>query len=139
MSAADTAENRAFIQKHRLWLLGEIITMRLITDKPEEPIAMIINVLNGEKSKQTEAIDPPAAGVAADAKDYLQKHRIAFIIEDWLRSVLEVKPENPLDFSCDYFAKMSGGASAKGGESAPPAAATTEEAKPEEKPAAESS
>lgn len=82
--------------------------MRLITDKPEDPVATIVSVFNNEKTKQTESVDPPPADVASDAKDYLQKHKIAFLVEDWLRALLEAKPEFPLDFSCDYFSKMAG-------------------------------
>lgn len=110
--SADTPENRAYVQKHRVWLLGEVITKKLIEEKPADPIQAICGVLQQEKSKPSEALDPPPPDVAADAKDYLQKHRVAFVVEDWLRAILEAKPEAPLDFSCDYFAKMAGGSTA---------------------------
>lgn len=116
--SADTADNRAYVQKHRIWILGEVITMKLINEKPDEPVKAIVAALQAEKTKPTESLDPPPPDVAADAKEYLQRHRVAFIVEDWLRTVLEAKPEAPLDFSCEYFAKMTG-------TTAPAAAAAT--------------
>ena len=104
--SADTPENRAYIQQHRLWLVGEIITLRLIADRPADPVKAVLAVLQAEKAKPTEVVDPPSPEVAADAKGYLQEHRIAFLVEDWLRAVLESKPAAPIEFSCEYFTKL---------------------------------
>eukprot|EP00759_Apiculatamorpha_spiralis_P044518 PhF_6_TR41481/c0_g1_i1/m.62881/K03809/wrbA; NAD(P)H dehydrogenase (quinone) len=107
MGGPDTPENKEYIQKHKLWMLGELLTMKLIQDRPTSVEPFCAEVLKREQESPTTTIDPPTPDVAANAKAYLQENRIAFVIEDWLRSVLEEKPENPLDFSIKFFSKGS--------------------------------
>jgi hypothetical protein len=111
--AIDSQENRTYIQKQRLWTLGEAMTQALMTAKPSDPVAAILEVLGKEAQKRTEQVDPPAAEVVTEAKPYLQDRRIAFLFEDWLKAVLEARPEKPVDFSIDFFKKLQTGAAAK--------------------------
>lgn len=103
----DTPENRSYIQRHRLWLLGEVLTMKLLQDKPEKPITAIVHILENERSEPTENIESPSPEVAAEAKEYVQRHKITALFEEWLRAALEAKPETPLDFSISYFQKIA--------------------------------
>ena len=104
----DSPENRSYIQKTRLWLLGEVVVMKLLLEKPTKVYDAILDVLEKEKSKQTEVVDAPPADVAADSKSYILENKIATLVEEWYASVLEVKPENPLDYSISYFGKVRG-------------------------------
>jgi len=112
MGGPDTPENKDYIQKHKLWTLGELITMHVIQTQPQNLDEFIVKVLTNEKDNPTTTIDPPSAEIAASAKAYLQEHRVAFVIEDWLRAVLEAKPDTPLDFSIAHFGKGSNAADA---------------------------
>jgi hypothetical protein len=141
MSAADTPANRAYIQKHKLWMIGEVITMKLIFERSEKPLQTIIAVLNSEKDHPTEAVDPPPPDVAAEARDYLQRNRVAFIIEDWLKACLDEKPDDPLSYSIDYFTKQMSKGDSEGksewtGEKKPHEAPSEEEASKEKSGAA---
>lgn len=119
----DTPENRIYIQRNRLWLLGEIIVMKLMREHPKDPIAAAVAALEAEELKPTTHIDPPTPEDAQNAKSYLQEHNIAMLIEQWFKETLEAKPEKPLPFSVSFFKKqMRGGAAeasaASGGGSA---------------------
>ncbi|CUF92616.1 Hypothetical protein, putative [Bodo saltans] len=103
----DTAENRVYIQRNRLWLLGEVVVMKLMRDSPEDPIVAALQVLEAERQKPTDSVEPPTPEDAAEAKEYLQKHNVAAMIETWFHSCLENKPEHPLDFSIAHFKKLS--------------------------------
>ena len=122
----DTPENRVYIQKNRLWLLGEVIVMRLLTEKPANIYVTILDVLEKEKVKQTEVVDSPNSDVAAESKVFIQENRVAIVIEEWLKSCLDVKPENPLEYSLSYFGKLGGKQpeTAEGRQSPPPTAAS---------------
>ena len=106
----DSAENRMYIQRNRLWLLGEVIAKRLIEERSPDPVHTALQVLAEEKEKQTESIDPPSPEAAAEAKEYLLQHNIAPMIEEWFKDTLLAKPESPIDFSIGFFNKMSEGA-----------------------------
>jgi hypothetical protein len=103
----DTPENRMYVQRNRLWLLGEVLVKRLVEEKPDDPIAAALQVLGAEKDAATESIDPPTPEVAAQSREYLQTHKIASMVEEWLKETLEAKPENPIDFSIGYFKKVA--------------------------------
>ncbi len=106
--SVDSAENRQYIQKHRLWILGDAATCKLMLQKPSDPIQMIISVLTEQQQRLQAPPNAPTPEEAADAKDYLLKHNIATIMEDWLRTVLENKPEDPIKYSIEeYFANLN--------------------------------
>ncbi len=102
----DSPENRAYIQKTRLWLIGEVVVMKLLQEKPANIFDAILDILAKEKQKQTETVEAPSAEVATDSKEYISENKIAVLIEAWYSSVLEVKPADPIDFSVSYFAKV---------------------------------
>lgn len=106
----DTPDNRAYIQKHRLWLLGEVMTMTLMLQKPEKPLEVMVQTLQKENSTRTEAVDPPAQEVIAESKTYLQENKVAQTLEEWLRALIDAKPENPIQFSIDHFNNLRGAA-----------------------------
>ena len=118
-SGIDSPENRAYIQKNRLWTLGEVLSAGLMTSKPADPIAKILELLEPEREKRTEQVDSPALDLVNDAKAYMTELRIAFLFEDWLKALLEARPEKPVEFSIDFFRKIQAG---KGGKSSAAAA-----------------
>lgn len=81
--------------------------MHLLIDKPAQPMTAIVKILEKERNTQTEAVDSPTPEVAAAAKDYIQKHLITSVFEEWLRNTVEAKPENPLEFSITHFQKLA--------------------------------
>lgn len=105
----DTAENRVYIQRNRLWLLGEVVVMKLMREKPDEPAAAALQVLEAERAKPTDSVEPPSPEDAAEAKEYLQKHNVASMIESWFHACLESKPDQALDFSIAHFKKLAPG------------------------------
>jgi hypothetical protein len=111
---ADTAENRQYMQKHRLWLLGEMVTMTLMTERPAAPIPTVIRVLEAECVKPTENIMPPSTQAIADSTEYFQAKQVAQVVEDWLRALMDAKPEVPIEFSLDYFRRLDGQAGGDG-------------------------
>lgn len=122
-SGIDSQENRNYIQKQRLWVIGEVLSAGLMTAKPKDPVAACIDLLEKELDKRTEAVDPPSQEVVNEAKAYMTELRIAFLFEDWLKAVLEARPEKPIDFSLEFFKKVQAGNKAAK-ESASAAAAT---------------
>ena len=104
----DTAENRQYIQKHRVWILGDAITCHLMTVKPEDPIAAAIGVLEGQKARLQAPPSQPSADECSEAKAYLERHRIASVIEDWMRTLVDTKPADAVAWSIDYFNKVGG-------------------------------
>lgn len=106
----DTPENRIYIQRNRLWLLGEVIVMKLMREKPTDIAAAALTALEAERVKPTDSVEPPTPEDAAEAKEYLQKNNVAPIIEQWFQATLESKPENPIDFSIAHFKKLVPGA-----------------------------
>lgn len=110
----DTPENRVYIQRNRLWLLGEVVVKKLIREKPDDAIGAILSVFEAEQSKPTDTIEPPTPEDAAEAREYLQKQNIAVIVEAWMQATLETKPENPLEFSIAHFKKLTGNDSVAG-------------------------
>lgn len=104
--SVDNAENRAYIQKHRIWILGDAVTCKLMTSMPSEPIQAVISVLTSQKQKLAAPPNQPTPEEAAEAKSYLAKHNVATMVEDWMRAVLDNKPAEPIDFSIDYFQRM---------------------------------
>ena len=125
----DTPENRIYIQRNRLWLLGEVIVMKLMREQPADPIATAVAVLEAEAAKPTDHIDPPTPEDAQNAKPYLQQHNIAMLIEAWFKETLEAKPEKPLPFSITFFKKQQrGGGAAAAADSSAASAKAGEEA-----------
>jgi hypothetical protein len=102
----DSPENRAYIQKTRLWLIGEVVVMKLLVEKPANVFDAIVEILEKEKQKQTETVEAPSAEVAADSKAFIMENKIAVLVEEWYASVLEVKPQDPIDYSLSYFNKL---------------------------------
>ena len=105
----DTAETRQYTQKHRLWTLGELLSFNLMTKKPKDPIGEIVSTLEKEKEKRTEQVDAPSPEVVQEAKQYIQELRIAFLFEDWYKSMIESRAEDPLEFSIQFFKKIQDG------------------------------
>eukprot|EP00672_Neobodo_designis_P024329 CAMPEP_0174828088 /NCGR_PEP_ID=MMETSP1114-20130205/1124_1 /TAXON_ID=312471 /ORGANISM="Neobodo designis, Strain CCAP 1951/1" /LENGTH=132 /DNA_ID=CAMNT_0016061793 /DNA_START=73 /DNA_END=471 /DNA_ORIENTATION=+ len=104
----DTAENRQYIQKHRVWILGDAITCCLMTQRPKDPIAAAIGVLEGQKGRLQAPPNQPSADDCSEAKGYLEEHRIATVIEDWMRTLVDTKPADAVEWSIEYFNKLSG-------------------------------
>ena len=109
----NSQETRQYTQKHRLWSLGELLSFNLMTKKPKDPISEIVSSLEKEKEKRTEQVDAPSPEVVQEAKQYVQELRIAFLFEDWYKSLLESRPEDPLEFSIQFFKKIQDGQQAK--------------------------
>ena len=42
---------------------------------------------------------------STSSQDYLEKNQLAVYFEDVVRVMLETRPEDPIDFICEYFAK----------------------------------
>ena len=68
MGGPETPENKDYIQKHKLWMLGELLTMQLLQHLPPNPTEFIVTVLTAEKENPTTSIEPPPAELAASAK-----------------------------------------------------------------------
>eukprot|EP00742_Colponemidia_sp_Colp-10_P023261 GILJ01027674.1.p1 GENE.GILJ01027674.1~~GILJ01027674.1.p1 ORF type:complete len:132 (+),score=27.60 GILJ01027674.1:49-396(+) len=81
--------------------------MKLLKEKPEKPITAIVNMLENERNEATESIESPSPELAAEAREYVQKHKITALFEEWLRATIEAKPEIPLDFTISYFQKVA--------------------------------
>lgn len=94
--------------------------MNLLNEKPEKPLTAIVKILEKERNSQTEAVDSPTPEVAAAAKDYIQKHQITGLFEEWLRNAVEAKPENPLEFSIAHFQKLAAKAEGYAADAADP-------------------
>jgi hypothetical protein len=105
--SVDTAENRQYIQKHRLWILGDAITCKLITEQPSDPFAAALSVLEGQRSRLQAPPNQPTTEELTNAKDYLEKGHIATLVEDWLRHTLESKPDDAVQWSIDYFNRLA--------------------------------
>lgn len=101
--SVDSAENRQYVQKHRLWILGDAVTFELMTTRPSDPVQKAIAVLQAQQQRLQAPAIAPTPEIATDAKEYLQKHSIATLIEEWLRTVLEHKPEDPIKFSIENY------------------------------------
>lgn len=81
--------------------------MKLLKEKPEKPITAIVHMLESERNEATESIESPSPELAAEAREYVQKHKITALFEEWLRATIEAKPETPLDFTIAYFQKVA--------------------------------
>ena len=100
---ADTSDNRKYIQAHRLWMLGEVVVLHLVKTKPSDIQQAILELMIREKKEPTQNVDPPQPAEANDAKEYLQKNKVAVVVEEWLKALLETKEEHPIDASIRYF------------------------------------
>jgi hypothetical protein len=105
----DSQESRQYVQKHRLWTIGEVLSFTLMTKKPKDPLTEILATLGKEKEKRTEQVDAPSAELVAESKQYVQELRIPFLIEDWYKNLIESRPEDPLEFSIEFFKKIQSG------------------------------
>lgn len=105
----DSQESRQYVQKHRLWTIGEVLSFHLMTKKPKDPLSEIIATLVVEKEKRTEQVDAPSAELVAEAKQYIQELRIPFLMEDWYKALIESKPEDPIEYSVEFFKKIQTG------------------------------
>lgn len=103
LSPADTPENRSYIQRQKLWHLGEIVSHFLVVRQPPDVNGAIAGVLYAEKQRPSDAMEQPSPTAISAAQSYLQRYQVASTIEEWLANVLDVKPVNPIDFSIDYF------------------------------------
>lgn len=106
--SVDTAENRQYLQKHRLWILGDAITCKLMTTRPPNPVDAILCVLRDQQTKLQSPPNQPTPEDCSEAKPYLEKHRVASMIEDWLRLCLDTKPADAVQWSIDYFRRVAG-------------------------------
>lgn len=105
-SSVDNPQKRAYVQEHRLWLLGEVIAMTLMHQRPENPLDIVLGVLRSEQRKRTESVDPPPLDIVNETKVYLQAHRIPNLLEEWMRYLTESQPLNPLEWSIQYFTEV---------------------------------
>jgi NAD(P)H dehydrogenase (quinone) len=100
---------RRYVTQHKIHILSDVIVCRLVTHKPADPIASIVRTIR-ECAK--DPIGPPAAPTEADfadARPYLEKHRISDVIDQWLKQMLHEQPLKPMDWSQNFFVGLAGG------------------------------
>ena len=110
----DAGEHKAYIQKHRIWVLGDMVTKKVLSERPPENkavLTLIVNTLKEEASKVSDKpladVDPPAAGeVGPELKEYLLMQKLPEMIEAWLKHLLDTRPEKAIDASVEYFEKL---------------------------------
>lgn len=111
-SCIDTVDNRQYVQQQRLWLIGEYLTQGIIQEQPsniwsyaqrrlEDCRRALTN--NPPESGVSSLVEAPPSDVSSDVKDYLQRNDVAYMIEEWLQSVLDVKPPDVINFSQQHF------------------------------------
>ena len=115
-----------YIEINRISLLGDLVLHLLCSSFPDEPIGAIANfldILSQNEKTHLQVVDPPRPSVEMNpiVREYLQQHRIAFVVEEWLGELCRVQPENALQYSSQFFMRMLGTRVRKG--FIPPAAA----------------
>jgi NAD(P)H dehydrogenase (quinone) len=111
LAAPPKVAANVYMEMHRISLLGDLALHLLCSSFPDEPIGAIADffrVLSENEKSHLQVVDPPRPPyeVPPMLRAYLQRHRIAFLVEEWLGELCRVQPENPLVFSSAYFQRM---------------------------------
>lgn len=112
LSAPPKVSPAVYMELHRISLLGDLALYMLCSSLPPEPIAGIadfFSVLSKNEKTHTQIVEPPRPPLLDGApamRAYLQQHRVAFLMEEWIGELCAKQPETPLQFSSAYFQRM---------------------------------